>query len=312
MKITQHSTIALFFTAITAAASLGFTVAEDFQEIADVPQNVQSIDTMVECVGKTNPLTMWTVEVADTVTVSTSPPNLVTVGVEDGVLGFAWNADVSSVASSIGVKIGFPADQLESLKVYSYSSLQISGSFSSVSKLEVFGNSVVNADLSSNTVPIGVYVYGDSKVTLKSGSNLEKGEVYGSSMLTVATPSYNNNQAYGGAGIFVDGNMNKGSLYGNAKLTVTGDLSGAISAYGGSTINAASCGDNIKSYGGGKCVSGTQTVDVNIETQPMTRTGTSTCWVNPFKSIFGSGSSSVYSCRASVAAVAVGAAYMVM
>jgi len=311
MKINQHSTTALFFTAITAAASLGFTVAE-FQEIAGVPQNVQSVDTMVECVGKTNPLTMWTIEVADTVTVSTSPPDLVTVGVEDGELSFAWNADVSSKASSIGIKIGIPADQLQSLKVYSYSSVQISGSFSSVSNLEVYGNSIVNADLSSNVVPINVNVYGDSMVSLKSGSNLENGSVYGGSKLTVATPSFDNNQVYGNSVVFVDGNMNSGSAYGKGKLTVTGDLSGAISLYGGSTMNAASCSDNISSYGGGKCVSGTQTVDVSIETQPMTRTGTSKCWVNPLKSLFGSGSSSVYSCRASVTAIAMGAAYMVV
>jgi len=305
MKITQHSTTALFFTAITAAASLGFTVAQEFQKIADVPQTVNSVQAAVECSADSTPLPMWTIEVADSVTVSTSPPNLVTVRDDRGTMKFRFNYDVANTANETGIKIGFPADQLESLDAYSSAMLQISGAFSSVSNLDVYGNTMVRADLSSNTVPLNVNLYGDSTLILKSGSNLKKGAVYGGSILNVATPSFNSD-VYGNAVVNVDGNMNSVTAYGNSELTATGDLSGKVTIYGGSTINAASCGGEIDSYGGGKCVSGTQTVVVSIETQPtvMAATRKGTC---P-----DSGSTLVYSCRASITAIAMVAAYMVM
>lgn len=382
MKITQHSNTALLFSVFfTVAASFGFAVAEDFQEISGVPQDLTSLLIEPDCgVDRPEvPNLMFTIEVANSVTVSTSPPNLFTVSDDGGALAFKWNHGVASTASSGGVKIGIPADQLEVVSI-GFTKVQIAGAFNKVNKMEVYGASTVHADLSSNTVPMVLEVSGGSVVTLKSGSNLS-GSFSGNSDVTVETPSLENISVSGDTFARVNGNVNdvsgngdSVSVSGGSKLTVTGDLSGGMSNSGNSettiagdasgdvsnsgnsiimiggdvsdkivnsgkstvtivgdlsgavdnsgrsTLNAASCGGNVGNFGGSTCVTGTQSidaviVDVIIEIKPETISGTETCKASPgniFEKIFGSGSSSVYSCRTGITATAAAVAYMVM
>ena len=153
MKIFQ-TPVAAKAVLFAALATLGTTAnaAEDnssFSEIiGSIDQSVTEIVLGPECQNNINvPSTMFTIEPADTVTVSSSPTNLVTVSNDGETMQFAWNANVATTASfpdgGRGVIIGIPAGQLKSVRVGSTSSAQIMDDFADVSSLDVYGTSTL-------------------------------------------------------------------------------------------------------------------------------------------------------------------------
>jgi len=88
---------------------------------------------------------MWTIEPSDRVTVSTNPPDLLTVKINGmgRMLSFSWNKEIASTATGGGVKIGFPNNQLGLVNVASSSTMQILDGFKEIGSIEVSESSVL-------------------------------------------------------------------------------------------------------------------------------------------------------------------------
>ena len=220
----KTTTTAFFIYALTVATS--FTVAENFVELADVPQNATSVNIQTQCLtsGKF-PNIMYTIEIADNVTVSTSPANLVTVHLKGNALSFTHSV---VKATHGGVKIGLPAGKFNSLTIGGQTNAQILDGFTAVNSLSVTGQSVLTADLSSNALPVTLDVTGQSTVTLKSGRNLS-GKITGQSAIRVETPSYDDLLITGQSQIYIDGNVNSASVNGQSIMVVSGNVTGVVS-----------------------------------------------------------------------------------
>merc|ERR1712238_318440 len=198
--------------ALTVATS--FTVAENFVELADVPQNATSVNIQTQCLtsGKF-PNIMYTIEIADNVTVSTIPANLVTAHLKGNALSFTHSV---VKATHGGVKIGLPAGKFNSLTIGGQTNAQILDGFTAVNSLSVTGQSVLTTDLSSNALPVTLDVTGQSQ-------------------------------------IYIDGNVNSASVNGQSIMVVSGNVTGVVSNSGRSQINARSCGSPITNTGLSTC-----------------------------------------------------------
>lgn len=94
---------------------------------------------------------LFTIEPAETVRISSEPANLVKTLVEGNVLSFSINKDVSQNASSGGVRIGLPANQLQKIHATSAATAQIIKGFTALRLLEANSAASLQADLTENS-----------------------------------------------------------------------------------------------------------------------------------------------------------------
>jgi len=263
-----------------ALATLGSTAkaADDNSSFAEITGSIgQSVTDIVlgpECVNVNAinvPNTMFTIEPADTVTVSSSPANLVTVSNDGEIMELEWNTDVTSTDGGRGVIIGIPAGQLKSVTVGSASSAQIMDGFTDVSSLDVYGASEVWATFSSLVLPgLSLSVSGASTAHIKSNVDITGGSISGASNANVETPAYTRLDVRGDSNLRIVGDISSGSVRGDSTVTATGSIKGSIDNSGASTINARSCGSSVSNSGASSCNSGTQSVTVNTSDQALT------------------------------------------
>ena len=302
----KTTTTAFFIYALTVATS--FTVAENFVELADVPQTATSVNIQPQCVTSGYyPNIMYTIEIADNVTVSTSPANLVTVHLKGNALSFTRSV---VNATHGGVKIGLPAGKFNSLTIGRQTNAQILDGFTAVKSLSVTGQSVLTADLSSNALPVILDVTGQSTVTVKSGRHLSGGGITGQSTITVETPSYDDLLITGQSKIYIDGNVDSASVNRQSTMVVSGNVTGVVSNSGISRINARSCGSPITNTDLSTCTPSGYTVSVSVTKQPTIMPSTNTrLYCDDEKS---GNTSSAYSCPVGATAAVAAAAYMIM
>lgn len=173
--------------------------------------------------------------------------------------------------------------------------VQILDGFSALASLDISGASYVNAGLLSNPTPLEFKASGASSLTLKSGRNVSNGYITGASHVTVATPSFEVMTVSGASTVKVDGTVGVVSASGASVDTasgiisgavgisggsvINGDLSGTVQSSGGSTINGDVSGNIQSSRGSSGNAPEVVAADVIIPEQPMTLSGTSTCYV---------------------------------
>ena len=237
----------------------------------------------------TVPNTMFTIfpsEEGKGVTVETSPPNLVTIstldenGLDDNgldsngfarpgrllgiYLNFEWNTDVSSTATSGGVRIGVPPDQLQSVLVTG-NNVQILDGFTNITYLNVRNaGSILRASMTSlsnnsteleltniggrmyveTNVPVTrVWVSNEGSSWARPNPNPSDGQSW------IETPSITYFVLFGGGSeLYIKGDVDDSRydlvVNGDEQLTVTGKISGTINSYDDSVVNAPSC-DNV-------------------------------------------------------------------
>jgi hypothetical protein len=257
---------------------------------------------------------MYTIFPADSVTISTFPPGLVTdVTDTNGVLTFKWSAEATT-ATRGGIKIGMPAGQLTEVKVNAAKTVQVLDGFTSISFVEGNGASKITADLSSNTAALTLKLNGSSTATVKSASNVVGGGLNGASKAVVATPQMSNFLLNGASRLELDGVFDGGSLNGASRLTASGAITGATSLNGASKSNAASCSTAMSLNGASTCNANSPTVAVSTTEQAMILSGSEKCysWSGGSGWGWGSGASSVTSSHAGITAAAVVGIFLAM
>ena len=231
-----------FQIAIIALQQKIKVAAADFTSIgggADLA-SVTKVDISFDCPPQNQnvPNTMFTIQPSDSADVSSSPPNLVTTSVQDGVLSLAWNAEVASTASEGGVKIGLPAASLESVSIASQKTAQIFDGFTSLKEVEVKGQSTVTATIKSSTHHTDLAVKGQSTVNIvadavNSASVSQQSEVYLQTSSAVEEFSVVNQ-----SNLNVNGGVVTGTVTSESNLKVTGDISSSVSVTEQSSINS--------------------------------------------------------------------------
>jgi len=292
---------------------------------SDINQNLKyihiDIDINLSCDGKmTVPDTIFTIFPSNNegndgvITVETSPPNLVTVKVEeyknngynDGNLYFQWNKDVSSTATIGGVRIGVPPDQLKSVWVKGrHNNAQILDGFTTITYLSNDG-SILRASMTSlsNSTELELTTYGGGQMYVETNVLVTGAWFFGGGQTWVETPSIASIALFGdGSELNIKGDADVISVSDGAQLTVTGTITGTIFSYDDSIVNAPSC-DNVTSSDGSICNAGPQSVDVyfdvdvgNLSQNSQILYGTHTCGGEgssfSYVSLYGQGSSSI-------------------
>ena len=289
----------LFQIAIIALQQTTKVAAADFTSIgggADLA-SVTKVDISFDCPPQNQnvPNTMFTIQPSDSADVSSSPPNLVTTSVQDGVLSLAWNAEVASTASEGGVKIGLPAASLESVSIASQKTAQIFDGFTSLKEVEVKGQSTVTATIKSSTHHTDLEVEGQSTVKIvadavNSASVSQQSEVYLQTSSAVEEFSVANQ-----SNLNVNGGVVTGTVTSESNLKVTGDISSSVSVTEQSSIkantisgavtissqsdaSASSCDNVSASDDMSDCSVGSPpSVNVDVSEQSLTMSGTSSC-----------------------------------
>jgi len=266
--------------------------------------------------GGCGPNTMFTIVPSDDgsgVTIETSPANLLTAVNKYSSFGselvFEWNMDVSSTATSGGVRIGVPSNELKKVLVYEGHNVQVVDGFTNITSLVVEGDgSILRASmtsLSNSTTSLtlrnmGGTMYVETNIPMTGGSM-----VVGGGKSWVETPSYNGHIGVkdNGSQLTINGDVDasnyhyldnyelaiKGdvdksdfseeSVSDGAQLTVTGTITGTINSVDDSIVNAPSC-DNVISSDNSTCNAGPQNVDIDfgdLSQNKQIRYGTITC-----------------------------------
>lgn len=287
-----------FQIAIIALQQKIKVAAADFTSIgggADLA-SVTKVDISFDCPPQNQnvPNTMFTIQPSDSADVSSSPPNLVTTSVQDGVLSLAWNAEVASTASEGGVLIELPAKNIQSVFVSSQNTAQILDGFTYLNDLSVQGQSTLTATFNTATTP-NLVVSDQSTVNM-----LTTGGTYTVSVdqqsdvnLQTSTP-VKSFQVANQSNLNVNGGVVTGTVTQQSGLKVTGDVSSSVSVTEQSSITAdtisgevtissqsdasASSCDNVSASDQSDCsVKGPPSVNVDVSEQSLTRTGTSLC-----------------------------------
>ena len=270
--------IAFLFAAL---AALG-TTANDADNNSSFSEITGGIDQSVTdivlgpkfLIGVCVPVSIFTIEPADTVTVSSSPANLVTVSNDGETMKLEWNDNVTRTVSSSegrrGVIIGIPAGQLESVSVGNVSSAQIMDGFTAVSSLDVYDYSEMRATFSSLSLSgLSLSVSGASTAYIKSNVNITGGRISDVSYAAVETPEYTKLDVTGTSNLRIVGDIGGGSVSDFSTVTATGSITGSINNSDISTINAGSCGSSVSNSGASSCNSGTQYVTVDTSEQAL-------------------------------------------
>jgi len=263
---------------ILAADVATFTPIElDFDD-----SKISTVLILLSIYGGSGPnTTMFTIfpsNEGDGITIETSPANLVSIWQDWNTLVFEWNTDVSSTATSGGVRIGIPSHQLEEIEVDDGHTAQVFGGFTNIRELRVGDDgSILRASMMSLVsdrlylVNSGGRMYVETNIPVNGTSS----SVTVGGQTWIETPSFNNifvgNE---GSQLNIKGDVDlrgtyAGSVWDGAELTVTGTITGTIEIGNNSTVNAPSC-DNVTSSNGvsqsgnGTCNAGPQIVDVDV------------------------------------------------
>ena len=245
---------------------------------SDVDQNIDALIISRWCDDGIIPNIIFTIFPSKDdsgVTIETSPPNLVTVRVchTCSHFQFLWNTNVSSIATSGGIRIGIPPDQLKSVTVSDGNNAQILDGFTNITELQVSRGGVIRASMTSlistelhlSNVRGQMYVQTNKPVT--------SGGVAGGQSW-IETPSFNKVRVYeNGSELNIKGDVDFGDfgtgVNVGAQLTVTGTIKETISCEKNSTVNAPSC-DNVYTDDSSTCNAGPQSVDVDVDVRKLT------------------------------------------
>jgi len=220
----------------------------------------------------TTMFTLFPSNEGDGITVETSPKNLVTIPqwVKDWntprTLEFLWNTDVSSTATSGGVRIGIPSHQLEKIEVKGGHTAQVLDGFTNIRNLSVGDDgSIIRASmlsLVSDTLGLsnnGGRMYVETNIPVSGDSYFTNG-----GQTWIETPSINSLRVeHDGSQVNIKGDLRDGKVLNGGQLTVTGSITGTIMNHDYSTVNAPSC-DNVFSNNGSTCNAGPWIVDVDV------------------------------------------------
>ncbi|EJK64675.1 hypothetical protein THAOC_14569 [Thalassiosira oceanica] len=306
----------LLFASGVASAAVDFV---DFVPITIQGDagSIQSIEAYVECPGENTqvPNTMFTIEPGSEVGVSANLADLVVAEVADGgVLRFSWNPEVAFGASSSGVKITMPADQLRSVvaggpRPFGMSEhnhkVQILEGFTSIDALEVFASSNTIVWASFNDVQSDLLVNidntpfpGGGHVHLKSAelkSLVVDERIGGGTVNANVDGSVDNLDVKGhvsfslAAGDIKGGSVSSGEDNSLSLLRTNSTVSGVMTVDGTAQVRLHSCA-NVSTSGKAKCWD--EFVDdkepwegypprfdhiSGVSVQPATHEGTHTC-----------------------------------
>lgn len=219
--------------------------------------------------GKSVPKTMYTIVPAsgDTVSILTSPPDLVTATVQAGkVLSVTFNQNVAPTAAEGGVKIQIPDAQFQELTAQASAHVQVQSGFTSLANIGVTSSASVRAIVGSNGSGVPLTVSVSSSATLDvqfDGGEIERAGVSSSGTLNVAAATVKavDISSSGSAQIRVDNPIGSGSVSSSGRLTVSAN---------------GSC-DNLEINSSGSCQDG-QDVGVTVSVgEPYIQSGTATC-----------------------------------
>jgi len=220
------------------------------------------------------------------ITVETSPPNLVTakISASGDALLFKWNTDVSSTATSGGVRIGIPTDQLRRVNADGGHNVQILDGFTNITSLKTGLNSTIRASMTSAiSTYIRLWNWG-GQMYVQTNITVDNVSVFAGGQTWVEIPSINSISVMdNGSELNIKGDIDdryiSNEVSDGAQLTVTGTITGTVDSLSNSTVNAPSC-DNVTSSDGSTCNAGPQSVDVDIgdlSQKSQILTGTYTC-----------------------------------
>jgi len=228
----------------------------------------------------TTMFTLFPSNEGDGITVETSPKNLVTIPqwVKDWntprTLEFLWNTDVSSTATSGGVRIGIPSHQLNTLNVKGGHTVQVLDGFTNIVGLNVKDDgSILRASMMSLVSDVlglrnnGGRMYVETNIPVSGYSYFTNG-----GQTWIETPSFNHISVTDeGSQLNIKGDVDlrdrdsyDGKVFDCGQLTVTGTITGTIKINDNSTVNAPSCDNVISSDGSGTCNAGPQIIDVDF------------------------------------------------
>jgi len=263
------------------------------QGITEINIDLPSCNDSAIDAGSTVPDTMFTIypsNEGDGVTVETSPANLFIVKIDeyDGGLVFEWNQPVSSTATSGGVRIGIPSDQLSRVDVVNGHTVQIEDGFTSIQHLHVDTNSILRASI-MNSSPCDYNSLTECSLTqlrlanhggqmlIETNVPVSSFRGTGGGKSWVETPISHNVFYVTGEGSElsikgdVDGSksLNGGLVKFGAQLTVTGSVTGNIECFDNSTVNTTSC-YNVRTYDNSTCNAGPQNVNFDVRNVSQT------------------------------------------
>jgi len=272
-------------------SDIGFTPIEldvDYQSIDSI-----TIDLSCDSDSISFPnmiVTIFPSNEGDGVTVETLPANLVTVPKDEyGDFNFEWNTYVASTATTGGVRIGIPRDQLKKVLVMGGQNVQILNGFTHITYLGVqdYGSVLTTSMTSSISTKLRLRNYG-GHMSVQTNVPITSGSVTGGRSY-VETPSYNDIYVEGsGSELHIKGDVDVsndvlgGTVRKDSRLTVTGTITGIIHSLDDSIVNAPSC-YNVQSTGGsgssGTCNAGPQRVDVDVRDLSQTYVSSSSSLV---------------------------------
>ena len=311
MNIFSSHVVAVVILFAVTLADVALAGASDFTTIMTPidGMDINQIVTIVidlSCDGDDSaPNTMFTIFPSNNgsgVSIETSPPNLITAIADfseykgGSGLSFEWNTNVASTATSGGVRIGVPPNQLKQVVVVGGHNTQILDGFTSIDYLSVIDDSI------HNVTPKGGGFTDFIKTNIKTSSIIRAsmmslsndnplglklnnfgGQMYVETNVPVdfcwvryggqswvKTPSFHSfNIDNNGSQLNIKGDLGVGpygrrSVQHGAQLTVTGTITGLIiENKDNSTVNAPSC-DNIDNGEASTCNAGPQNVDVDV------------------------------------------------
>lgn len=252
------STLLLFL--VTAATTTTTMVSAAFEEVTTDFGDVTPTGVVFPsiCIGRNDvPKVMYTLEQSndDTVRVLTDPPNLMEVGINtsDGLLYFKFEEEALDLSPfNAGVRVQFPAKQLDSINICCGQDLQVKNGFTDVSTLIVSTGATAQAIFSTNNVNLEVTVREQASATIEVNA-LRDSEI-------VVTGS--------GAGTFVDISGDIESIVCTERATCS--VAGAIANTATSSVERFSILDTedctgIKVDGGSTCDESFPFVSANVD-----------------------------------------------
>lgn len=268
----------LFSTLLLSLLATSIQAQDNFAAISgSVTEEVEGIQLPALCNSKTSPTvakTMFTIEPASsgstTITILTSPPDLVTASVGNGkLLLLTINEAVATTASEGGVKIQIPNEQFQKLDASASARVQVLSGFTSLSSITAASSASVRAVVEtassggSNT-PLTVSVTSSATLDVQyEGGEIERAGVSSSGKFNVVASTVKavDISSSGSAQMRVDNPISSGSVSSSGRLSVSAN---------------GSC-DNLEINSSGNCQDG-QDVAVTVTVgEPYTMTGTENC-----------------------------------
>lgn len=227
---------------ITLYALLGALVLsqQDFEEISNVPQDVDSVYLSPDCSkrGK-HARAMFTFEpsTSDRITVSTYPPDLVTAIGSNNELRFLWNPDVAYKEKEGGVKIGLPPNKVSYLSIAADTRAQILYGLTGLKHIDVSSDASLYANLTSlgnsstdelvSEEGFVLTVHSDAFAIVAVDILVSRLEVTSDARLELQAPIVKSLKVSSDAHLSLLGSANHSEVTSDATMTIDGDLQDA-------------------------------------------------------------------------------------